>query len=93
MVILASLLGGLLVVGLLAIYMYEELSKDKPIDVSTLQKGDIVYYVDLNGIKRVGQLKSRNKELVVKWLRGEGWITLDLLLRDLKLSNINLQRL
>jgi hypothetical protein len=91
MEVFAIIMASLLIGGLSMFYLSGGFSK--PLDIRSLRRGDIVYYVGLNGIKRVGQLKSRNKELVVKWLRGEGWITLDLLLRDLKLNDIKLEKL
>jgi len=72
-------------------------------EISSFKRGDIVYYKMREHRAWVGILQSRRMvvnqggkketELVVKWLRGEGWIALDLLLQDMKLNKLTLRKL
>jgi hypothetical protein len=67
-----------------------------PVVPVTFSKGDVVWYIaDESGKKRYGQINGRKPKgekpyLWVKWLDGKGQITLDLLLKDLALNDLQL---
>ena len=57
------------------------------------QPGDVVFYrPTLRAKKRIGQVIKIRKENWVKWLDGSGLVVLNLLIKDLSLTNILLRK-
>jgi hypothetical protein len=72
-------------------------------EVRDYKSGDIVWYERPDGTKRVGQVQNhlvrcnqdapKVRELWVKWRHGGGYLTLELLLKDMKRNNIQLHKM
>lgn len=64
-----------------------------PTDPNSLKAKDIVLcHFPKSDQTRVGKLRKHDGELYVIWLKGEGFVSLNLLIRDMKLNGSTLYK-